>query len=288
VRRCLDDLSEQANRILVSAKASWINTMHNASIAILDSTPRDVVAISTDYDHGHRLPMHSHRRSQLLYGSRGVMQVTTSLGTWVVPPQRAVWIPPQVPHEVLFLGVRTHSLYIEPDGSPINQQRCQVIEVNALMRHLLQEAVDLPLEYDQQGRDGVLMSLLLHEIQRANELPLHIPMPTHERLLASCKTFLMTPDINLSAQQLADSLFISVRTFTRLFREQTGLNFRQWRQRACVVLALSRLAAGHSVTTVALEMGYESPAAFATMFRRVLGQAPSVYLTHQAASRSIG
>jgi AraC-like DNA-binding protein/quercetin dioxygenase-like cupin family protein len=276
--RRLDDLSEQANRVFVSAKASWIITMHNASIAILDSTPRNVVAISTDYDLGHRLPMHSHRRSQLLYGSKGVMQVTTSLGTWVVPPQRAVWIPPQVPHEVLFLGVRTHSLYIEPDESLINQEQCQVIEVSALMRHLLQEAVDLPLEYEEEGRDGVVISLLLHEIQRANELPLHIPMPTHERLLASCQTFLMTPDINLSPQQLADSLFMSVRTFTRLFREQTGLSFGQWRQRACVVLALSRLADGHSVTTVALEMGYESPAAFATMFRRVLGQAPSVYL----------
>jgi len=274
----LNDLSEQANHVLVSAKASWILTMHNASIGLLDSTPRSVVAISTEYDNGHRLPMHSHRRSQLLYGSKGVMQVTTSLGTWVVPPQRAVWIPPQVPHEVLFLGVRTHSLYIEPDESLINQEQCQVIEVSALMRHLLQEAVDLPLEYEETGRDGVVINLLLHEIQRANELPLHIPMPTHQRLLASCQTFLMAPDINRSPQELADSLFMSVRTFTRLFREQTGLSFGQWRQRACVILALSRLAEGQSVTTVALEMGYESPAAFATMFRRVLGQAPSVYL----------
>ncbi|MFK3971219.1 AraC family transcriptional regulator [Pseudomonas sp. NPDC087358] len=254
--------------------------MHNASIAILDSTPRDVVAIGTDYEHGHWLPMHSHRRAQLLYGSKGIMQVTTNLGTWVVPPQRAVWIPPQVPHEVLFLGVRTHSLYIEPDQSPITQEQCQVIEVNTLMRHLLHEAVALPLKYQEDGRDGVLISLLLHEIHRANELPLHIPMPSHERLLASCKTFLMTPDINLSPRQLADSSFMSERTFSRLFREQTGLSFGQWRQRACVVLALSRLADGHSVTTVALDMGYESPAAFATMFRRVLGQAPSVYLVN--------
>jgi AraC-like DNA-binding protein/quercetin dioxygenase-like cupin family protein len=276
--RRLDDFSEQANRVLVSANASWIMTMHNASIAILDATPRNVVAISTEYEYGQRLPKHSHRRSQLLYGSKGVMQVTTGLGTWVVPPQSAVWIPPLVLHEVLFLGVRTHSLYIEPDDSPIDQEQCQVIEVSPLMRQLLQEAVDVPLEYDEAGRDGLLMSLLLHEIQCAKELPLHIPMPTHERLLASCKTFLLTPDINQSPQQLADSLFISVRTFTRLFRQQTGLSFGQWRQRACVVLALSRLSAGHTVTTVALEMGYESPAAFATMFRRVLGQAPSAYL----------
>ncbi|MDY7560800.1 helix-turn-helix transcriptional regulator [Pseudomonas sp. 10B1] len=252
--------------------------MRNASISILDSTLRSVVAIGTDYEYGHRLPIHSHRRSQLLYGSKGVMQVTTALGTWVVPPQRAVWIPQQIPHEVLFLGVTTHSLYIEPEDSPVTGERCQVIEVSQLMRNLLQEAVDLPLEYDEDGRDGAIMKLLLHEIQRANELPLHIPMPMHDRLLASCKTFLMKPDVTLSAQQWADSIFISVRTFNRLFQEQTGLSFGQWRQRACVVLALSRLADGNSVTCIALEMGYESPAAFATMFRRVLGCAPSTYL----------
>ncbi|WP_213881818.1 helix-turn-helix transcriptional regulator [Pseudomonas sp. dw_358] len=251
--------------------------MRNASIATLDATPRAMVAIATEYDHGHRLATHTHRRAQLLYGATGVMQVTTALGTWVVPPQRAVWIPEGVPHEVLFLGVTTHSLYIEPDDSLQMEGRCRVIEVSPLMRHLLQEAVSLPLEYDQQGRDGTLVQLLLHEIQRAHELPLHIPMPSHERLLASCKNFLAAPDINRTARQWADSLFISERSFNRLFREQTGLSFGQWRQRACVVLALSRLAGGQRVTRIALDMGYASPAAFATMFRRVLGKAPSAY-----------
>lgn len=252
--------------------------MRNTSIALLDSTPRQVVAIATQYADGHRLPLHSHRRAQLLYGASGVMQVATATGTWVVPPQRAVWIPPEVPHEVLFIGVTTHSLYIEPDALLLPRQGCQVIEVSPLLRQLLVEAMDLPLEYQQGGRDGALMELLLHEVGRAAELPLHIPLPSHARLLECCTAFLSAPQQQLAAQQWADELFVSLRTFNRLFREQTGLSFGQWRQRACVVLALSRLAAGHSVTRIALEMGYESPAAFATMFRRVLGCAPSVYL----------
>ncbi len=252
--------------------------MRNVSIAVLDSTPRPIVAICTEYEYGHRLPMHTHRRSQLLYGSKGVMQVTTSLGTWVVPPQRSVWIPRQVPHEVLFLGVTTQSLYIEPAESLVMENRCRVIDVSPLLRHLLQEAVDMPLEYEEEGRDGALVKLLLHEIQRANQLALQIPMPMHDRLLAICKAFLRAPDINASPQAWADSLFISLRTFNRLFREQTGMSFGQWRQRACAVLALARLAEGCSVTTLALEMGYDSPGAFATMFRRVLGQPPSFYL----------
>jgi AraC-like DNA-binding protein len=252
--------------------------MHNTSIALLDATPRDVVAIGTRYDDGYHLPRHSHRRAQLLYGASGVMHVTTSVGAWVVPPQRAVWIPPEVPHEVVFLGVSTRSLYIEPYAAPITRQQCQVIEVGRLMRQLLLEAVELPLNYQEDARDGLVMSLLLHEIGRAAELPLHIPLPTHERLLAYCNAFLREPQLRSSAQQWADGLFISLRTFNRLFREQTGLSFGQWRQRACVVLALARLADGASVTRIALDMGYESPAAFATMFRRVLGCAPSAFL----------
>jgi len=45
-----------------------------------------------------------------------------------------------------------------------------------------------------------------------------------------------------------------------------------------VVQALARLAAGEAVTRIALDFGYDSPAAFSTMFRRILGQAPSVWL----------
>jgi AraC-like DNA-binding protein/mannose-6-phosphate isomerase-like protein (cupin superfamily) len=252
--------------------------MRNTSIDLLDHTPRAVVAIGTDYPHGHLLPRHRHRRSQLLYGATGVMQVSTDDGNWVVPPQRAVWIPAGVPHEVLMLGVSTRSLYIEPAAMNALGSNCQVIGVSALLRQLLMEAVELPLEYAETGRDGVLISLLLHELARSAHLPLHIPLPADNRLLALCQSFLQQPDVHQSPQHWADQLHISLRTFNRLFRQQTALSFSQWRQRACVVLALARLAADEPVTRIAVDFGYESPAAFSTMFRRVLGQAPTAYL----------
>ena len=251
--------------------------MRNVSINLLDDTRRPVVAIGTDYSHGYLLPRHTHRRAQLLYGATGVMQVSTHDGNWVVPPQRAVWIPPGVAHEVLMLGVSTRSLYIEPGAVDLGE-RCQVISVSPLIRHLLMEAVELPLTYDLTGRDGVLIDLLLHELVRSAPLPLHIPLPSDGRLLELCQTFLHQPNAHQSPQQWADQLHVSLRTFNRLFRLQTGLSFSQWRQRACVVLALARLAAGEAVTRIALDFGYDSPAAFSTMFRRILGQAPSVWL----------
>ncbi len=252
--------------------------MRNVSIHQLDHTPRTVVAIGTDYSHGYLLPRHSHRRGQLLYGATGVMQVSTQQGNWVVPPQRAVWIPAHVPHEVLMLGVSTRSLYIEPTAITALGDNCQVIRVSPLMRQLLMEAVEMPLEYDETGRDGTLVSLLLHELTRATHLPLHVPLPDDPRLLGLCLAFLQQPDVQQSPGRWAEHVHLSLRTFSRVFRQHTGLSFVQWRQRACVVQALARLASGDAITRIALDFGYESPAAFSAMFRRVLGQSPSTYL----------
>ena len=71
---------------------------------------------------------------------------------------------------------------------------------------------------------------------------------------------------------------MSRRSFTRLFRKETGLSFVAWRQQACLVAALPRLAAGESVTSVAMALGYDNPAAFTTMFKRLLGVPPRSYL----------
>lgn len=252
--------------------------MRNIHIDALDHAAREIVAIGTDYPHGKVLPWHSHRRVQLLYGSTGVMHVFTRAGNWVVPPQRAVWIPAMHEHKVQMIGVSTCSLYIEPRAIAAGRSECQVIEVSPLLRELLKEAVDMPLHYDTQGRDGTLAALLLHEVAGLPALPFHIPLPRDTRLAAECRAFLAAPDIHQPSRGWAERLHMSARTFSRRFRKATGMSFLQWKQQACVVLALARLAKGEPITRIAIEFGYESPAAFSAMFRRVLGQPPSDYL----------
>ncbi len=55
------------------------------------------------------------------------------------------------------------------------------------------------------------------------------------------------------------------------------MSFGAWRQQVRLVDALGRLATGQKVTAVALDLGYQSPSAFTSMFRRALGRAPTRY-----------
>lgn len=255
--------------------------MRNSHIDEYDKIDRDVVALGNDYAQGFVLPAHRHRRAQLLYGATGLMHVSTLAGEWVVPPQHAVWIPPDTAHSVKFVGVSTRSLYIEPVRAAALRESecCRVISVSPLLRQLLIEAVDLPLLY-ASDRDRSLVQLLLLELAAMPVREFDIPLPQHPALLAQCQNFLQAPTIHDTADRWASALFMSPSTFRRHFLQQTGLSFSAWRQRACVVTALARLVAGKSVNDVALSLGYDSSSAFSTMFRRVTGQVPSFYSDH--------
>jgi AraC-like DNA-binding protein len=195
--------------------------VRNARLAEYESTPRPVVAIGNRFADGHIMPSHRHARGQLVFAETGVMTVGTEHGRWVVPPGRAVWIPGGIAHELRMMSaVDTITIWVETSPALGLPAACRVVQVSPLMRSLLQAAADVPSEYDPNGREGVLMSLLLHELRVLPELPLCLPFPQHERL-----------------------------------------------------------AAGEAITTIALDLGYESPAAFTTMFKRLQGVPPRQYLS---------
>ena len=146
------------------------------------------------------------------------------------------------------------------------------------MRSLVTEALNLPVEYELEGRAGALMQLIQHEMQQLPVLPLSLRYPAHGPLSALCRQFVLEPDIHATIDEWASALGVSRRSFTRLFRRETGMSFVAWRQQACLLCAMPRLAAGEAVTTVAIDLGYENPAAFTLMFRRAFGSPPLAYL----------
>ena len=260
--------------------------MRNVALADVDGVEREVVAIATDYPDGTLLDTHRHRRAQFLYAMTGLMEVDTEDGAWVVPPYSGVWIPADHPHRVRMNAVSTSSLYIEPAAAPRPARRCEVLRLRPLVHHLLVAAADIPARYDEHGRDGALIELILHELRQASTWPLYAPLPANRALALLCRAFLRKPLIRTAAADWAQQLNKSPRTFSRFFKQQTGLSFGAWRQQACLLAALPKLSAGVPVTAVALDLGYDSPSAFSTMFRKALGRPPSAFLGVSAHSHS--
>ena len=243
-----------------------------------DAVARPISAVGADYPPAYELDWHRHRRGQLLYAAKGVVAVHTPQGAWMAPPERAVWTPGGMPHAVKMVGaVTTRGVSIEPDLWRSPGDRPQVIGVSPLLRNLLLTASQLPAEYEIAGRDGLVMQLLVAEVDRAPVIPLNVPFPTSPALAAKCHAFLQRPNPHDTIDAWSAELGIGRRAFTRAFRRETGMSFAEWRQQAMLLVALPRLAEGDAVTSVALDLGYDSPAAFATMFKRVVGVAPSRY-----------
>ncbi len=238
------------------------------------AVPRPVVALATDLRPAHEIDWHSHPRFQLVYAARGVMTVDTQDATWVVPPQRAVWMPPKIQHRLKASGaVELRSLYVRPDAAARMPKTCEVLQVTPLLRELIIRATELPHEYDVRGAAGRVMQLLLDELASLQRLPYHLPMPKTQPLGPICRRLLEVPSDRATLPELADGL--STRTLARHFRRETGMSFAEWRRRARLLRALGWIAEGRPILEVAIELGYESPSAFSAMFRRELGAPPS-------------
>lgn len=258
--------------------------VRNARSAHYEAVPRPVVAVGNDYPHAHEITTHRHTRGQLLYGATGIMTVITEHGAWIVPPDQAVWIPPGIDHSVRAMGpVEVRSVYVSPERLAAFHDKCQVLAMSPLMRALTIAAVDVPVEYDVGGRDGLVMELLLAELRALPVLPLSLPLPREPKLMRYCQDFLKAPQANVKLDQWADDLAMSRRTLTRHFKRECGISLAAWARRACLFAALPRLVEGEKVTAIALDLGYDSPAAFTTMFRKTLGFPPSRYLTAATA-----
>ena len=222
--------------------------------------------------------MHSHDHVQILYASAGVMSVRTPETSFVIPPQRAVWLPAGMKHEVACRGpVSLRTLYL-PSGHGADDPDCRVFEVSNLLKALILEVVDFPPLYDVTGREGRIIELLLEEIARMPNAPYQVSRPGDPRLLRVCNAILTDPADPRDIDDWAALAAMGRRTFTRSFKQETGMGLAVWRQQVRLMEALSLLAAGASITQVTYDVGYDSPSGFAAMFRRAFGVPPSQYL----------
>lgn len=252
---------------------------HIPDDADLDASRGPVVGRAIDYPPDLHVGWHSHRRAQFLYVLSGIALVSASEYHWMVPAAHALWIPAGVAHSIHVVRHLTgHFLYVEPETIGDLPPRGRVVGLTPLMRSLAAEIIAMPAAKRSDHRSHLITQLILAEIPFLPELPLGLPMPRDPRLLTLCRRFVEAPTPQTNIDQWADAMALSRRSFTRRFREETGLSLLDWRQQACLFAALPRLQSGEPVTSVALDLGYDSPAAFTTMFKRTLGLPPRDYV----------
>ncbi|KVN40024.1 AraC family transcriptional regulator [Burkholderia pyrrocinia] len=247
-----------------------------------EEVPRDVIATERLYPSGFIHPDHTHARGQFAFAAEGAMTVLTTAGNWIVPPQCAVWLPADIPHEMQMSGqVRMLNAFVRPEAQQARAlpRHCRVLSTSRLLRDLISEAVRQPALYEPMTRAGRIMALLVDEIAAMPPLALNAPLPKAPRLAAFCRDVLAAPSASLGVDEAAHRVGLSRRSFTRLFREQLGVSYVAWREQACLLAAIAWFAQGRSITQVAYDLGYGSPTAFSAMFKRIVGVAPHHYRT---------
>lgn len=237
-----------------------------------------ITTLTHDYPARHVIPLHFHDRDQLVYASRGVMTVWTRDGTWVVPAHRAVWIPAGVPHTITMSGsVAMRTLYLKPRLATGLPRDCCVINVPTLLKELVLYACTLRRLRKSVRWQVHLIAIILHQLEAVQTVPLQLPHLSDARLVRIAEIFIRNPRDSRTLAQLCRVSGASKRSIERLFQQEIGMTFGEWRQQLRLMHGMRLLAEGAKVTHTALESGYSTPSAFISMFRKVLGTTPSSY-----------
>jgi AraC-like DNA-binding protein len=246
------------------------------------ATGNGVHLVARHYKKGVRLDTHMHREAQLVYAARGTMQVTTPKGRWLVPPDRAVWVPARLEHSIDVLAdIEMRTLYF--DLAWLKRQRRReslnaefVVRVSPLLHQAILALFDGRIKNE---RTELLIRLTMLELHHAEDSATFIPLPHEPRCRRAADIVLGDPTAAHEIKTLAQKVGTSARTLSRLFSSQTQLSFKSWCQRARIAAAIERLStqADLSVKKLASELGYASVPAFSHAFRQVTGKTPTEF-----------
>ncbi|NGM48957.1 AraC family transcriptional regulator [Caulobacter sp. 602-2] len=250
---------------------------------------RPVVGLHGRQAKGYYDPPHVHDRAQFSYRLEGVAAVRAGGSAILLPPGRGVWIPPGLTHEVSCRGPAAYNaLYVTPKADP-QPRDLKVIDVTPFLHALVEEFLTFEPAYDEAGREGQIVRLMLGEIDRAPASAYAGPrLPRDPRVRRICDALRIAPADDRDIDAWAQVAGMSRRTFTRAFRAETGMGFTTWRQQLRMTEAAARLEAGQSVKQAAQDLGFTSASSFVTLFQRSFGVSPGRYAATTAQVRGHG
>lgn len=179
-------------------------------------------------------------------------------------------------HSIRCVGpLKMRSVFVRPDQFPELPDETRAVSISALLSELIKTSVTIAAPMDEDSREARIMRLIVDELTLLPTLPLHLPQPADERIQAICSALQQDPGDGSTLADWSARLRLDAKTIQRLFHKDTGMTFGQWRQQARLLLALERIAVGEKIIDVAGALGYDSPSAFTTMFKKQFGTTPS-------------
>jgi AraC-like DNA-binding protein len=257
-----------------------------------DYDPKPGTSVSTlayEYPPAFQVPEHAHGADQVIYATRGAMEVSAAQSFWLIPPQFAIWIPARTMHRIRMPGaVSMRTLYLRRGLAPKLPATCTVLHVTPLLRELIVEAVQIGQLRTRNRLHRALRDLVVFHLQKASSVPISLTLPKDLRALAVAQALIANQERNPSLDSLCAGAGAGVRTIERLFRSEVGIDFATWRRQARLMKAVELLATGHLVKQAAFATGYRQPSAFVQMFRRTFGVTPKAWEAALAGRRAPG
>ncbi len=257
---------------------------------IKDFDPGPGISVATleyEYAAGHHVTEHAHGSDQLIYATRGVMEVSSGQNIWWIPPHFALWISAGTYHRIRMpSAVSMRTLYIHPGLVSGFSSGCAVLHVSPLLRELILETVHLGKLRTRSRSERALRDLTFLHLTRATRAPMRITIPTDQRALSVARSVLDDPGESMPMKVLCARAGVSTRTIQRLFQKEVGSDFETWRRQVRLIKAVELLISGFSVKEVAFAVGYSQPSPFVEAFRSTYGMTPRVWgLSHRGIAQ---
>jgi AraC-like DNA-binding protein/quercetin dioxygenase-like cupin family protein len=231
---------------------------------------------------GKAFDWHTHDFGQLISAARGSMFVGTRTRVLLLSPAMAIWIPPNAEHWMRY-GSSNVMLYVDVNRQEADElgRNIRIVGMTALLNALMLATLPETSAGRADQHLDALHDLLRHEVLTAHDMPLSISMPKDRRIIDLAHAAMDDPGSIASVDEWLKGAAASRKTIERIFRFETGMPPLRWLRQARLLHAISQLASGKKISSVAFDLGYGSSSAFAYMFRATFGISPSEFLHKQ-------
>lgn len=224
-----------------------------------------------DYPQGALTALHCHGGSQFCYLHRGGGVISSQAAGVLLVAGQLCLIPAGLAHEFRVLRHSRLSLIYLDDLDDLDDldegRELTTRQVSPLLAGLFERLAAMP----EPGLRDAYLTVLAAELRQVPvAVGFMLSVALDVRLLRVLERVCRHPSIEYGLAELAADSGASVRTLNRLFSQQLGCSFRQWRQQVVMGRARQLQQQGQPLSRIALELGYGDFSAFSHAFNRFL------------------